>query len=115
VTVTGELEAPLPDHVQTALYRIAQECLNNAVRHSRAGAVDLSLRYGDRWVHLTVEDDGQGFVLDGERAVDGRPDSFGLRSMRERAELLGGAVQIASRPGVGTTVRAAVPVIVQPA
>jgi two-component system NarL family sensor kinase len=109
VSVTGESGHVLPDHVQTALYRIAQECLGNAIRHAHASTVDVHLAYGTTSVHLKVEDDGIGFMLDGGRAIAGRPDSFGLRSMRERAELLGGSLQLASRPGFGTTIRVSIP------
>lgn len=109
VSVTGEFDQVLPGHVQTALYRIAQECLGNAVRHAHASTVHVHLDYGTTWVHLKVEDDGGGFILDGDRAVAGRPDSFGLRGMRERAELLGGSLELASHPGFGTTIQVSIP------
>ncbi|MBE1537839.1 sensor histidine kinase [Actinomadura algeriensis] len=113
VTVEGELEDALPDHVQTALYRIAQEAVGNSLRHASASCVDLLLEhFGDR-VRLTVVDDGVGFSVRDvfARGARGRrPDSYGLRGMTERAELLGGRVTVASRPGVGTTVEAVVPI-----
>lgn len=109
LSVDGET-SDLPGHVQTALYRIAQEALANAVRHAGAGGVDVVLDRGDRAVVLEVRDDGRGF----EHAPDGpavtREDAFGLRGMRERAELLGGTVAVTSWPGRGTRVRAQVPV-----
>ncbi|MFV2178908.1 sensor histidine kinase [Actinomadura sp. LOL_016] len=113
VTVEGELEDALPDHVQTALYRIAQEAVGNSLRHASASCVDLLLEhFGDR-VRLTVADDGAGFSIQDVLGPGGRgrrPDSYGLRGMTERAELLGGRVTVTSRPGVGTTVEAVVPI-----
>ncbi|MBX6766514.1 MAG: sensor histidine kinase [Actinomadura rubrobrunea] len=110
VTVSGELEDALPDHVQTALYRIAQEAVGNCVRHASATCVDLLLEHDRDRVRLTVADDGVGFSIQDVFAPGRRPDSYGLRGMAERAELLGGRVSVTSRPGVGTTVEAVVPV-----
>ncbi|MFF5261033.1 histidine kinase [Actinomadura viridis] len=113
VAVSGELEDALPDHVQTALYRIAQEAVGNCLRHASASYVDLLLEHDHDRVRLMVKDDGVGFS---PRAVAGRgrhgrrPDSYGLRGMAERAELLGGRVTVTSRPGVGTTVEAVIPI-----
>ncbi|MFC0039705.1 histidine kinase [Actinomadura rayongensis] len=107
VTVTGELDDALPDHVQTALYRIAQEAVANALRHAHGTAVDILLDNERDRVRLRIADDGRGFAVPDA----GIPlDSYGLRGMAERAELLGGRVTVTSRPGVGTTVEAIVPV-----
>jgi two-component system NarL family sensor kinase len=113
VTVEGELEDELPDHVQTALYRIAQEAVGNCLRHASANRVDLLLEHSSDRVRLKVADDGAGFSMGDVLARGGRgrrPDSYGLRGMRERAELLGGRVAVTSRPGVGTTVEAIIPI-----
>lgn len=110
VTVTGELEGALPDHVQTALYRIAQEAVGNSLRHARAGCVDLLLEHDRDRVRLTVRDDGDGFSIRDVFAPGRRPDTYGLRGMAERAELLGGRVAVTSRPGAGTKVEAVIPV-----
>ncbi|MFI0448688.1 histidine kinase [Actinomadura sp. 6N118] len=109
VTVEGELEDALPDHVQTALYRIAQEALGNCLRHASASCVDLVLEHDRDRVRLRVIDDGTGFSIQDVFAPGRRPDSYGLRGMAERAELLGGKVNVISRPGVGTTVEAVIP------
>ncbi|GAA1573924.1 GAF domain-containing sensor histidine kinase [Actinomadura kijaniata] len=106
VTVTGELEEPLPDHVQTALYRIAQEAVGNCLRHAAATCVDLLLEHDRDRVRLTVADDGVGFAPRQGR----RSGAYGLRGMAERAELLGGRFTVTSRPGAGTTVEAVVPI-----
>ncbi len=122
VSVLGELTDPLPDHVQTALYRIAQESLGNALAHAAPQTVDLILDLDATRVTLTVADDGRGFRLapgrddggdDGPAPEDGR-SSYGLRGMRERAELVGGWLAVTSRPNVGTQVRAVVPLPVRP-
>ncbi|MFF4241934.1 sensor histidine kinase [Actinomadura geliboluensis] len=114
VTVEGELEDELPDHIQTALYRIAQEAVGNALRHASASCVDLLLEHSADRVRLRVADDGTGFsVRDvfAQGLVKGvRPDCYGLRGMRERAELLGGRVAVTSRPGAGTIVEAVIPI-----
>ena len=91
----------LPPDVEKGLLRIAQEALGNAVRHSGAGSVTLTLAAHDSRVSLRVADDGHGF--DPEEAVT-RSRRLVLTSMRERAEALGGTLEIDSEPGRGTTV-----------
>ena len=90
----------------TCLYRVAQESLNNVVKHAQAGMVELQLELDarDRLV-LRVVDDGQGFGSDERR----KPDSFGLLGMHERVRALGGTVQVSSLPGEGTTVEVVLP------
>lgn len=94
----------LGDDAQLVVYRVAQEALNNAARHSGAGRVEVRLRReADGGVALEVTDDGRGFAFDdSERGL-------GIGGMRERALLVGGELTIESRPGAGTTVRLAVP------
>jgi signal transduction histidine kinase len=99
VTVDGERR--LPPDVEKGLLRIAQEALGNALRHSGAGRVSLSLSAHDSLVSLRATDDGRGF--DPEEAVT-RSRRLGLTSMRERAEALGGTLAIDSEPGRGTTI-----------
>jgi len=95
--------------VQTACFRIAQEALNNVVRHSGAHEVKVELHQTDDVLVLTVSDDGRGF--DVQIAVDrvGFDASLGLLGMRERARLLGGRVTVESTLRKGTTVRARIP------
>jgi signal transduction histidine kinase len=90
---------PLPPDVTVALYRIAQEALNNVVRHSGARRAVLSLRQSDGEVELSLTDDGRGFELSGVGA-----EQFGLTIMRERAEAVGASLRVATRTGCGTTV-----------
>jgi signal transduction histidine kinase len=90
----------LPDDVETALYRIAQEALTNAIRHARASRISVLLQRRARGAVLVVTDDGVGFCPE-EVAAKGR---LGLIGMRERAEAVGGWVAIKTGPGEGTTV-----------
>ena len=78
----------LPPDVQTALYRIAQEALNNVARHAKASEVWVDLRQDDDGVRLEIGDDGRGFDLGSASA-----DHFGLQNMRERAEAIGARIQ----------------------
>ena len=95
---------PLPARIELGLYRIAQEALANALRHAQAGRIDLQLTTEPERVSLTVRDDGRGF--DPRRLP---PGSFGLVGMSERARLLGGRFDLASRKGRGTRVRVQLP------
>jgi signal transduction histidine kinase len=97
-------EPALPPAAKEALYRIAQEALHNVVKHAGARRVTLRLASEGDDVVLEVGDDGVGFAADGAF-----PGHLGLRSMRERAERVGGTLGIESAPGRGTTVRARVP------
>jgi two-component system, NarL family, sensor kinase len=92
------------------VYRTAQEALQNVAKHASAQTVRVRLhRHKDRVV-LEVADDGSGF--DSAAAALGGPagpTGFGLSGMRERAELLGGRLELTSAPGRGTTVRLSIP------
>jgi two-component system NarL family sensor kinase len=98
----------LPPHVEVALYRIAQEALQNVVKHAEASRVRLSLSTGPGGVRLAVDDDGRGFDGDGLGEAEHR-HSYGMVGMRERAELIGATLTITSWPGRGTTVEVVVP------
>ena len=89
---------------ETALYRVVQEALHNALRHSGAREVCVSLSARGRRVVLQVADRGRGF------APDAAPTGLGLASMRERASAAGGTLTVRSEPGQGTLVRLEVPV-----
>ena len=94
----------LGDDQQLVVYRVAQEALNNAVRHSEAQRVEVRLgRDEDGGVVLEVSDDGRGFAFDESQR------GLGIGGMRERALLVGAELTIESRPGAGTTVRLTVP------
>lgn len=97
----------LPPHAEEALYRIAQEALNNALKHARARHVRVSLarRDADGTLVLEIADDGAGMDVERARGQGG----MGLRTMAERVEQLGGTLSVSSAPGEGTVVRVEVP------
>jgi two-component system NarL family sensor kinase len=88
----------LPHPTEAALYRMVQELLTNVARHAQASQVLVQLVRHPDALHLVVEDDGQGFDTSLSRA------GVGLRSVRARAEYLGGTLEVQSAPGQGTTV-----------
>jgi PAS domain S-box-containing protein len=96
----------LPPDVSLCLFRVLQEALHNAVRHSRVRHVDVQLRGTMDAVHLTVRDEGVGFDVD----AASRGLGLGLTSMKERLKLVGGELFIESHSARGTTVSARVPV-----
>jgi signal transduction histidine kinase len=145
-------DCDLSEHTQTALYRIAQESLQNIVKHANATQANIRLRCDAEHAVLWVTDNGRGFARaavagpdgsgssagsggsalrdpDGSGAAGG-PDSaanaggagdrpgeepsYGLRTMAERAELMGGRLEVTSRPGLGTTVTAVIPLSPRP-
>lgn len=111
----GEIEAEfaaegdfsdLDDDTQLVVYRVAQEALSNATRHSGAGHVTVRLRRSEtEGVELGVSDDGCGFAFDESEG------GLGIAGMRERALLIGAKLTIESRPGHGTTVHLVVPAL----
>ena len=90
----------LPE-IEEELYRIAQEALNNALKHAQARRITVSLRQIQRTVTLEIADDGIGFDPTTARKQGG----LGLRGMEERAAQLGGRLTVQSKPGEGTRVR----------
>ena len=103
VRVAGN-PVPLGGSAEVVILRTAQEALSNVRRHASAARVDLTLAYDDPdEVVLTVRDDGLGFDLDGARS------GFGLDGVQARAAEVGGAVEVLSEPGTGTTLRLVVP------
>jgi signal transduction histidine kinase len=98
----------LPPVVENNVLRIGQEAITNASKHAKPARIDVTLTFERRTVRLTVEDDGVGFVPGEQPSGDRR--SFGLVGIKERAELLGGTVEILSAPGQGTRVTIAVSV-----
>jgi signal transduction histidine kinase len=107
--ITADLESALaeerlPGELETALYRIVQESLTNIVKHAHARRVSILLTRRPSWVAAVIEDDGAGFEPGSTR--DG---GVGLVGMRERIALLDGRLDVESRPGSGTTIRAELP------
>lgn len=107
----------LPGEIETALFRIAQEGLTNAVRHGQAKRVQIRMCRQETAISLYVEDDGTGFEPLGSEqpAMNGAGrQGVGLEGMRERAQLLGGALTIHSRPGHGCQVAVSIPLAQAP-
>ena len=104
-----DLDDSIPADVQTVLYRVVQEGLNNAGKHSGAANVRIKLEKQPDQIRLAVLDDGAGFnlqqVLSGQDALMG----YGIHSMRERVEICDGKFEIFSEPGKGTSVNVWIP------
>ena len=105
--VSGMDKERLAPEIETALYRIAQEALNNIAKHAAAKTVAVVLERRDRQVSLIIEDDGVGFDLPQALGIDDK--GLGLIGMRERAALIGGSVEMESQPDEGTTVVVRIP------
>src|SRR5215218_2071420 len=99
----------LPDVVETALFRVAQEALTNVRKHARTDRAHVALERRDQEVRLQVRDWGRGFAPDGVADGADPGEQVGLSSMRERVALLAGHLEIHSKPGDGTLVVAEVP------
>jgi NarL family two-component system sensor histidine kinase LiaS len=102
VHVRGEREVPL--EVEQAIFRVAQEALANVAKHSGAGSAEVDLIYTSDSLTLRVADDGRGFD-----PAKNPGEGFGLQSMHERLEKLGGRVEVESVPGTGTRVTCVCP------
>jgi signal transduction histidine kinase len=97
-------ERRMPREAEIALYRIAQEALNNVVRHSKATRAAVEVNYEEKAVHLAVDDNGIGFAVP-DNPTDFAPSGhFGLLGMRERTELIGAQLKVESEPGEGTRI-----------
>ena len=106
--VTGK-DRVLPAGVEAALLRICQESLANVLKHANAKQVNVSVGFDDSQVRLRVSDDGIGFDPQTPSRCDKDRGGFGLISMRERAQLLGGELKLESGLGHGTIVEAGLP------
>src|SRR5579885_2447966 len=103
------LKERLPAEMETALYRIVQECLTNTARHSNARKVDITLIGTNDAVQATISDDGEGFDYEALLKNPGQERGLGLAGMQERALLLDGTLSIHTAPGQGTTVEVSIP------
>ncbi len=102
-------EHEVPDYLKTPIYRIFQEAMHNAVQHAEASRINVCLQKTESRIALTVEDDGVGFKEGKATTIEPGGKGLGLYSMRERAELSGGSLEIRSAPGGGTCIRATWP------
>jgi len=109
-TVKADKLPPLPSETELAMFRIAQEALNNVRRHAQASEIDIKVKSDSNSVKMTITDNGKGFStprLTGDLAREGK---LGVLGMEERARLIGGNIQIKSEPGKGTIVIAKAPI-----
>lgn len=97
----------LQDNVELDLFRIAQESVNNALKYAKATAISVQLIKNEKYVTLTIEDNGQGFAL---KDKEQEQESSGLTNIRMRTEMLGGYATIDSNPGSGTIISVEIPV-----
>lgn len=101
-------EGMIPEEYKTAIYRVTQEALNNAIKYSQAQQINISIHHeGDR-IRLTIQDDGIGFAAG--RRPTAKGIGMGLNNMRERVESLGGDFHLISSAGRGVRVEAAFPI-----
>lgn len=118
IELTGDNERRLDAELESTIYRVVQEALTNVSRHAKATRALISVVERDGTVRASVTDDGQGLPADGgsqRRAPeDELKGGFGLSGMRERAELVGGELDLSSAPGGGATVRLTVPLAGRP-
>ena len=108
ITVEGSMEGRAGTSIETALYRIVQEALNNVTRHAQAKSVSVRLRHEARQIRCSIRDDGVGFDVPSVLAGHGK-QGLGLSGIRERLDTLSGILEIASARGQGTELRLTIP------
>ncbi len=101
-------EVQLPRGIEDHLFRIAQEALSNSLRHSRADKIELRLQRRQDYVRLFIRDNGVGFDMEVKKSA-----SYGIISMQERVNEIGGSIQILSAPGRGTRIDIRVPILIE--
>jgi len=106
---TMGLEKKLPPQIETAFYRIVQEALNNIAKHAQADRVEISLVRRDSRIFASIQDNGKGFDLDRVLHPESPERGFGLVGIQERVSLLGGQIDVQSKPGFGTLIRIEIP------
>lgn len=107
IKILGE-EKRLVSHIEISLFRIIQEALKNSEKHGKATVIKVVIEFRYNFISAIIEDNGCGF---GVTAEEENHDNIGLIAMRERAELLGGEINIKSEPGNGTKVYVKVPIV----
>jgi len=108
VNVTGK-ERRLPEETAIAIFRITQEALRNVWRHSGATSAGIKVDFDAGKTTVTVNDNGQGFKFTGDIGDMARAGKLGLAGMQERAQLVGGTIEVQSQPGKGTSITVNVP------
>ena len=103
IKTTGRVKR-LPPGLETAIFRVVQEALNNAVRHAQAKNLEITLNFKKDSIRIAVKDDGIGFDVQKVENSRDWPHGLGLLGMRERIELVNGSLSIKSSPGHGTEI-----------
>ncbi|MBL8250123.1 MAG: PAS domain S-box protein, partial [Candidatus Competibacter sp.] len=109
IQVEERLPALLSPDLETAVFRIAQEAVNNAIRHGQARRIDIAVEVDQGKLALVIEDDGAGFDPDARAAAGNNRSGLGLIGMSERAALLGGRFALVGRPGAGVRIEVEIP------
>ena len=107
-TETGSKSGKEP-MIEESTYRIVQESLNNAVKHARAHHVSIRIKCDSEKLDFSVIDDGQGFTNQSIKNEALKGSGLGMKTMQERAEALGGTLNVSSAPGRGTAVEVTIP------
>ena len=107
---SGRVDTPLPEDLETLAFRLVQEALSNAAKHSEATQVMVTVQASDSMLRVEIEDDGKGFDVKALLEGPATGKSLGLLGMQERARMLGGEFSIQSSQGQGTRVRLWMPV-----
>ena len=102
----------LPAFIEITMYRIVQEAVTNTVRHAQAKNVTVEINGGEdgKEIEMIIRDNGIGFDLNAAQMDKNKNISYGLMGMRERVLLIGGSIQIETKPGIGTTISVIIPV-----
>lgn len=95
------IDNTLSEDNEIHLYRIAQECLNNALKHSEAKSVSLNIKHENNKINIVYNDDGRGFDFENQKS---NPSGLGFSSLMQRVRLLEGTINVESSPGAGTTI-----------
>ncbi|MGD8542380.1 MAG: PAS domain S-box protein [Desulfobacteraceae bacterium] len=103
------VEEQIPEALKIVFYRVMQEALSNAAKHSGAEEVQVTLGLRDGGLEMTISDDGSGFDLERVMGAGDTLSGFGINSMRQRVEICNGSFEIRSRPGQGTRIRVRLP------
>lgn len=101
----------LPEHVRLTLFRIYQTALTNVIRHAEAKNISVNFSFDKEQIILEIQDDGKGFEVPKRIRTLARRGHFGLAGAVERAEAIGGKLEVDSAPGKGTRLRVIVPVV----
>ncbi len=102
---TEGLDEKLDSNVETVLYRVIQECVNNVIKHAEASTLDISVTKDGQSISATIEDNGKGFDINDQEKIAG----IGLKNILTRVNYLKGTVDFDSAPGKGTLVALHIP------